>query len=241
MLNEEAVRKLGWTTRREPQIVGQTLDVNGCRYQITAVVKDFHFRSLRDAITPVVILFHHPYRPYDHLLIRIKANQYQQALKMLETHWRLTAPAVPFSYTFLEDHLNQLYQGEQQMSAIFRVFSGLTVLVACLGLLGLVMHTTAQRAREIGIRKVLGASISSIVMLLVGHFTRWILLAGLLALPLAWYAMHRWLQSFAYRIALEPAVFLLSLAFALLMAWLTVGLRTLRAATANPVDSLRHE
>jgi putative ABC transport system permease protein len=241
MLNEEAVRKLGWATRRESGVIGQTLDVNGRRYQVAAVVKDFHFRSLREAITPIVILSHHPYHPYEHLLVRIKANQYGQALKILEKHWRQTAQSVPFSYTFLEDHLDQLYQGEQRMGTIFSVFSGLTILVACLGLLGLVMHTTAQRAKEIGIRKILGASVSGIVLLLAGNFTRWILLAGLLALPLSWYAMHHWLQSFAYRAALDPAVFLLALAFALLLAWLTISLRTLRTATANPVDSLRHE
>jgi putative ABC transport system permease protein len=241
MLNQEAVRKLGWKDRKASQIIGQTMDVNGRRYQVAAVVKDFHFRSLKESITPVIILSHHPYKVYDHLLVRIKANQVQAALKALESQWKQLAPSIPFSYAFLEDNLDQLYQGEQQMGSIFTVFSGLTILIACLGLLGLALSTTSQRAKEIGIRKVLGASVGGIVLLLAGSLIRWVFLASLMALPLCWYAMQQWLESFAYRTALEPATFVLALVLSLLVAWLTISLRTIAAARANPVDSLRQE
>ena len=164
-----------------------------------------------------------------------------EAISAVEETWKKLAPNQPFSYTFLDQDYARLYHREQQMSHVFQIFSGLAIVIACLGLFGLAAFTTQQRTKEIGIRKILGASVSGIVCLLSKDFLKLVLIANLIAWPIAYYAMNQWLQSFAYRINLSIGTFILSGLIALLIALLTVSYQAIKAARANPVEALRYE
>jgi putative ABC transport system permease protein len=159
----------------------------------------------------------------------------------VETLWKKMAPEYPFTYSFLDDRLNSLYRGEQLMSTLFRWFSGLTIFIACIGLLGMASFTAEQRTKEIGIRKVLGASVPGIVGMLIREFSKWVIISNVIAWPVAYYFMNQWLQNFAYRTDLGVWTFVLSGLAALGVALLTVSYQSIKAAAANPVDSLRYE
>jgi putative ABC transport system permease protein len=207
--------------------------------KIIGMVRDFHVRSLHEQIEPVV--FH--LRPGDswHILVRFDGQNTAGVLDLLRDQWKAFFPDRPFVYSFLDEGWAAMYRAEQRQGQTISAFAILTILVACLGLLGLAAYVTERRTKEIGIRKVLGASVPSIVVLLSKEFTCLVLVANLIAWPLAWYAMHRWLESFAYRIELGPGVFVLGGVLALLIAWLTVSFQAIRAARANPVEALRYE
>ncbi|MEL6706423.1 MAG: ABC transporter permease [Bacteroidota bacterium] len=238
ILNETALRRLGWADPQEALGVELTRQFGDTR-TVVGVVNDFHLSGLQDAIPPVVLY----YRPVwcDVATIRVQTDEIPAALAGLEAAWARLAPDRPLDYVFLDDDFDRQYRAERRIAAVVQLFTGLALAIACLGLLGLVSFTTQQRTQEIGVRKVLGASVSSVVVLLTKDFTRLIAVAVLVAAPLAWFGMDRWLDGFAYRIAISPLTFCVAGGLALAVAWASVSFLTVRAARANPVDSLRAE
>lgn len=175
-------------------------------------------------------------------MARIKPNQLTAAIQSVESKWKELVPEQSFKYQFLDETLNQLYAAEQRTGKLFAVFSGLAIFVACIGLFALSAYITSLRIKEIGVRKVLGASVSSIVVLLSKDFTKMVALAFVLAVPVAWYVMeHWWLQNFAYRIQIGFWIFSGAGVVAMLIAWLTVSYQSIKAASSDPVKSLRYE
>jgi putative ABC transport system permease protein len=174
-------------------------------------------------------------------MIRINGNNTKQTLAKIETVWKQRIPERPFNYHFLDDDYNKLYLSEQKISALFGVAAGLAIVLACLGLFGLAAFTTVQRTKEIGIRRVLGANISSITLLIAKNFLELIGIAILLAIPLAWWAGNKWLQDFAYRIPVQAYIFVIVALVTALIALCTVSYHSVKAALMNPVKSLRSE
>jgi putative ABC transport system permease protein len=205
---------------------------------VIGVFRDAHFASLHEAVRPLVIgmLPQHSYIP-----VRIAEGRTENALEVLKEKWTAFEPGYPFSYYFMDDDYGRFYEQDERLGSIFAYFSGLAVLIACLGLFGLASFVTVQRTREIGLRKVMGATAPSIVSLLSLEFTKLVLVACIVAFHVGWFAMNAWLRDFAYRIDIGPAVFILSGALAVAIAWLTVGYLSIRAALANPIVALRHE
>jgi len=235
ILNETAVKAFGWTPE---QAVGKTIDKNAPGL-IKAVVKDFHFSSFHQPIGPLMLFLDRDYT--NDFFIRVSGKNLPSTIHSLQNLWKERVPTMPFEYRFLDDDYNSLYISEQRSAKVFSTFSILAILLACLGLFGLVAFTTMQRTKEIGIRKVLGAGVSGIVALIAKDFLKLTLIAVLVASPLAWYFMYAWLQGFAYRIAIEWWVFAVAGGLAILIALLTISFQAVKAALANPVKSLRSE
>jgi putative ABC transport system permease protein len=239
LINEAAVKRFGW---KKP--VGQRLWTigNGSPeshrlYTVVGVVKDFHFESMHQHIAPLVMFYG---QDNYQMALRIRTTDMPGLLKTLEQKWKAQTDN-PFAYSFLNDRFNKMYQSEQRVSRLFVIFAGLTVIISCLGLFGLAMFTAQQRTKEIGVRKVLGASVASVVALLSKDFLKLVLIAILIASPIAWYAMNRWLQDFAYKVDLSWWVFALAGLLAIGIALLTVSFQSIKAALMNPVKSLRSE
>lgn len=234
--NEALMRKLGWTSA-----VGKPFALGGGNKlgTVVGVVKDFHFYSLHHKIEPLV-LFVWPGR-LNHLYARIRPENMTETLAYLEDQWQKREPDWPFEYAFLDERFAQLYQSEARIGKVFGTFSLLAIVIACLGLFGLVAFTAEQRTKEIGVRKVMGASVVNIVLLLSKDFTRLVGIAILIAMPIAYVAMQRWLENFAYRIEIPWGLFLTAGLLAILIAWLTVSYQSIKAALADPVKALRHE
>jgi putative ABC transport system permease protein len=235
LVNEAAVRVAEW----ESPIGRPFTHWSGQTGKIVGVLKDFHLHSLHRRIEPLYI-FLNP-RDFSNVAIKIKPANIPATLDYVEEVMKKFSPAYPFSYSFFDDVFERAYFTEQRMGRIFGVFAVLAIFIACLGLFGLTTFAAEQRAKEIGIRKVLGASGSKIFLLLSKEFMRWVLLANIIAWPLAYAAMNRWLQSFAYRIHLGIAAFLISGTVALSIAYLTVSYQSIKSARTNPVKSLRYE
>ena len=180
-------------------------------------------------------------RFYGYMTIRLSGGNIERTISTLKSVWEEHLPDHIYEVHFLDQTIDSLYQSEKRIRLIFSGFSILAIVISCLGLFGLATFMSEQRTKEIGIRKVLGASVSGIVISLSRDFTKWVAMANLVAWPLAWYAMHRWLQNFAYRIDLTIWPFVLAGFSALLIALITVSFRAFRAASANPVESLRYE
>lgn len=206
--------------------------------EIVGLIKDFHFESLHQPIRPLVLRVVQDGATY--LVLRVRGN-IPDILHDVESQWSSFTNGQPFVYFFLDDELNARYAAEQNVGKIFGTFSGLGIFIACLGLLGLATYATEQRTKEIGIRKVIGASVTSIAALLSKEFVKLVLVANLVAWPVAYFAMKHWLENFAYRIELNLGMFLLAAALALVIALLTVSYHAIKAALANPVESLRYE
>ncbi len=241
LINEAAVRMLGWETP-----VGKRLTMPGATGQedtrtgeVIGVVADFHYASLHDEIAPMALLIYP--RPLPALAVRLQPDDLPRTLAFLEATWRRFQPGKPFQYTFLDDDFDALYRADERLAQIFTAFALFAVLIACLGLFGLASFTAAQRRKEIGVRKVMGATVSQIVLLLSKDFTKLVLAAFVLAAPPAYFAMRRWLDAFAYRVDLSWLIFLLAGLLALLVALLTVSYQSVKAALADPVESLRYE
>jgi putative ABC transport system permease protein len=237
ILNESGVRKLGWGS--PDNAIGKPLRYGGQDGHVIGVLKDFHFESLRNEIVPIIFLItkNGNYR----VSARIRPENTQATLQFLKNLWTELRPEYPFEYRFLDQQYDNLYKSEERLMEIFGIFSILAIFVAYLGLLGLASYTAEQKTKEIGIRKVLGASVGRIVILLTKEYTRWVLIANLIAWPVAWWLMNRWLEDFAYRIHIGLGVFIYSAVIALLIALFTVAWQALRAALANPIVSLRYE
>jgi len=240
LLNEEALRAFDWHTRPEEELVGKVIDVNGSRYELAGIIEDIHFKSLKYKIEPMAIMSH-SYRGYENLMIRIKPNTTAQAIEKLRSQWQQLAPQLPFTYTFVDDQLDALYSSELRMAQLFQILTGLAIGVACLGLLGLAMFTAERRTKEIGVRKVLGASVRSIVTLLSTNTLKLVGLSMLLAIPITYFLMQQWLANYEYRISIGWEVFLLAGGSVLLIALVTISFQTVKAALANPADALRSE
>ncbi|MFC6103506.1 ABC transporter permease [Olivibacter domesticus] len=206
--------------------------------RIVGVVKDFHFRSMHERISPLVMVMQ---QNYGNLLLKAKTEDIDPLLKTIEARYKALQPDLPFSFSFLDERVNNTYATEAKTGYLLGLFAGLTIFVACLGLFGLAMFTADQRTKEIGIRKVLGASVSGIVSMLSKDFIKLVLLAFIIASPLAWWLMNRWLEDFAYRINIQWWIFARAGIGAVLIALLTVSFQAIKAARANPVDSLRNE
>jgi putative ABC transport system permease protein len=214
-------------------------DRNPQRGQIVGVIKDFHFASLHRKIEPMIIgLFNGPL-PY--ISVKLSAGNLSHVVSQIQKIWTQFESERAMEFTFLDDRLDQLYKFEAQLGKIVSYFAGLAIFIGCLGLFGMASFAAEQRTKEIGIRKVLGASVPGVIALLSKDFTKLVLLGFIIAAPVAYMAMRRWLDDFAYRIELGAGVFLLAGAVALLIAWLTVSYQSIKAALANPVESLRYE
>ena len=238
LLNETAVKQLGWTHPIGKQFEWQEGD-NLRRGRVVGVVKDFHNRSLRDKIPPVVICKWQPV--FNTLSLRIRGEDIPATMDFLRAKWKELVPAYPFEAFFMDQILERMYLPETRFGEITQIFSLLAVFVACLGLLGLASFTAQQRTREIGIRKALGASVPSVILLLSEEFLKLVLVANLIAWPLAYYGLDNWLQNFEYRVSLGTMAFVLSGVLTLAVALATVSYQAIRAATANPVDALKYE
>jgi putative ABC transport system permease protein len=243
MLNEAAVRELNWQTGLDKQVIWPSdlrrkdaIVKNG---QVVGVVKDFHVASLHENIGPVLLQI----RPsgFRYISARISPVDIPETLSFFWEKWSRLSPAFPFEYTFLDEDFDKLYRADEKVGRIVGIFSLLAVIVACFGLFGLASFAAEQRTKEIGIRKVLGASVAGIILLLSREFTKWVLVANILAWPIAYYVMNRWLENFAYKTSPGIRIFVLSglLAFAIALA--TVGYQAVKAAVSDPIDSLRYE
>jgi putative ABC transport system permease protein len=237
IINEAAVRDLGFGNT-DP--IGKTIIRSGQRhYTIVGVVKDFHYTSAKQKIAPLMML---PSRQSTGSIIaRVKTNDVHHLINDIKNQWNGYNASAPFSYSFLDEQFASLYVSEQRTGQIFTSFSIIAVIIACLGLFGLVAFMIRQRVKEIGIRKVLGASSGSITAMLSKEFLKLIVIAALISFPLTWYAMNKWLQDFAYRIAIQWWVFIVAGVIALLVAAITISFQSIKAALANPVKSLRSE
>jgi len=242
IVNEETVGQIGW---KDP--IGKQLRYPGGNnqvYQVIGVVKNFNVQSLHSPIVPFA-LFHTSSHSYDlessHMIARIEVEDISATLDKLQSEWKNFAAAEPFDYYFLDASFDALYRSEQRMGSIFIIFAGLSIFIACLGLFGLTMYVAERRTKEIGIRKVLGASVVSVVQLLSKDFLRLTLLAAIIAFPIAWWAMNQWLEDFAYRIPIDWTIFLLAGMCTLIVSLLTISFQAIRAAISNPVECLRTE
>ncbi|UOQ69875.1 ABC transporter permease [Hymenobacter volaticus] len=237
ILNETAAKTFGWDKNDLSHTISNA-DNQGHKvtYRVIGVIKDFHFKSLHEPITPLIMTLANSSGA---VIVKVKGADLAGLVTTLKEQWMKFSPEEPFSYSFLDERFMQTYEAERKLGRILYLFAGLTVLVACLGLFGLATFTAEQRTKEIGIRKVLGASVTNIVSLLSKDFLKLVVVANVVAWPLAWWAMHRWLQDFAYRINVSWWVFVLVGAAALLIALVTVSVQAVRAAAANPIKNLR--
>jgi putative ABC transport system permease protein len=242
LINEAMVNRMGWKNPLGKKFVFDGGGPNATRIekQVVGVVKDYHQNSLYDAIEPLLIVLGDE---HNYVFVRTQEGDARVALDAIESAWNDVFPGRTFEYEFLDQDFNSQYRADEKRSQIFTLFSGLTIAIACLGLLGLSAFTTEQRTKEIGVRKVIGASVRSLVLLVSREFFLLVATGLIIALPASWYFTERWLQNFAYRIPLggEWPTFIASAALALIITALTVGFHVVRAAIANPVRSLRDE
>lgn len=239
IINETAARAFGWGKNAVGHTITRLKNNDGLKvtYRIIGVVKDFHFKSLHESITPLLMVSEKTYG----LTIKVKGKDVEGLLASLKNQWQKFNVDEPFSYAFMDELFEKTYQSEQKISVILSIFSGLTIFVACLGLFGLATFTAEQRTKEIGVRKVLGASVSQIVTLLSKEFLKLVLIACGFAFPIGYWLMNKWLQDFAYRIEISAWIFVLAGILALFIALLTISYQAIKAALANPVTSLRTE
>ncbi len=235
IINETLAKQIGW---EKP--IGQKFKIGDLDWgKVIGIVKDFNFRSLHHKIEPVAFYI---YRPWlFNMSVRIGAKDMSRTLGYLEEKLQPYRGEQPFLYSFLDEDFAQLYINEEKSRRIFGIFALLAIGISCLGLLALASFTAEQKTKEIGIRKILGSSVLDIMAMLSWRFTKWVILANFIALPVAWYVMNRWLQNFAYRIQTGMDTFLLASGIALLFSLLTVSFKVFKAASANPIDSIRYE
>ena len=235
IINETLAEKLGWTPQ---QSIGRTI-TKSASGPVVGVVKDFNFTSLHDPIGPLLIFLGRDFsRDY---ILRINGNKIENTLSELEALWKQRIPDRPFSYHFLDDDYNKLYLAEQRTSSLFTIAALLAIVLACLGLFGLAAYSTVQRTKEIGIRRVLGASMANITLLLSKSFLQLVMIAILVAIPLAWWAGNKWLQDFAFRISVHSYIFIITALVTIAIALATVAFHSIRTTLRNPVKSLRSE
>lgn len=235
LLNEAAVLALGW----EKNPIGKKFfDNRNNELHVIGVLKDFHYEKVNQKIGP---LFMRLGNNNGAMAVKIKTDDVAGLLASVKETWHSFTPGAALSYSFLDERFAEAYRADQRLSKIVAIFAGLAIIVACSGLFGLVTFTAHQRTKEIGVRKVLGASLASIMLLLSKDFLKLVLVANIISWPLAWWGMHQWLQDFAYRIAINPWIFVFAGSAAVLIALLTVSFQSVKVALANPVKALRNE
>ncbi len=240
IINETAVQQLGWKTPQNA--IGKDLIYGGVKGKVIGIVRDFHFESLHQSILPMIFLLPPASSSfYNRMSIKVDGHNAQSAISTIADTWHKYLPDIPFDYTFLDARFQKLYDAEQQESQLFTIFSCLAIFIACLGLFGLSAFTISQRIKEIGIRKVLGANVPQIVIELSRSFMVLVIISAVIALPVAGIMMHKWLQDFASRIDLSWWVFVLAGIAAFVIAFVTISFQAVKAASANPVKSLRSE
>ncbi len=239
LINEAAVKAFGWSSPEEALEKRLQTGHGGRVNPVIGITQNFHYRGLQSEVEPLVMEFL-PYS-FRYITLSMDFTNLKNTLAFVESQWKILFPGHPFEHFFLDTDFDRQYRADEQIGRIFGIFTLLGLFIACLGLLGLASFTAESRTKEIGIRKVLGASVTEIVFLLSKQFTKWVLLANCLAWPLAYYFMDRWLKNFAFRINIGIVTFLLSGLLVLAIALLTVSFQSFKAATADPVDSLRHE
>ncbi len=239
LINEAAVKAFGWS--RPEEALGKRLQTGrgGRVNPIIGVTKNFHYRGLQSEVEPLVMEFL-PWS-FRYITLSIDISNLNETLAFVKSQWKALWPGHPFEHFFLDTDFDRQYRADEQIGNVFGIFTFLGLFIACLGLLGLASFTAESRTKEIGIRKVLGASVGGIVLMLSKQFTKWVVLANFIAWPVAYYFMDRWLKNFAYRIDIGIWTFVLSAVLVLLIAIMTVSYQSIKAAVANPVDSLRYE
>ena len=237
ILNENAVKLLGYSSPQDA--IGKTIVSGGKKWDIIGVINNYHQKSLRYSVEPMI--FQPAYSNYNFISVKVGTKDLQRTISYIKKEYNAFFPGNLFNYFFLDEHFNKQYTNDELFGRVFTIFAGFAILIACLGLLGLSLFATTQRTKEIGIRKVLGASILSIIMLLSKDFIKLVIIAFIIASPAAWYIMNNWLQDFAYRINISWWVFAIAAILALCIAFLTVSFQAIKAATADPVKSLRYE
>jgi putative ABC transport system permease protein len=240
ILNETAVKQFNI---KDP--LGKLIYYPGKgNYTIIGVIKDFNFLDLHQPILPFA-LFSQTSESYEipssYILVRLKNNDLAKGIPLLESTWKSFVDKTPFEYHFLDENLEQQYSSEQKLGIIFMIFSILAIFIACIGLLGLAFYSVERRTKEIGIRKVLGSSIKGIIILITGEFAKWLVIANIIAWPISYYFMSKWLNDFAYKMSFSIWIFISAGLFSLAIALLTVSFQAIKAATANPVKSLKYE
>lgn len=239
VVNETLLKKLNITNPQEA--IGMRINLWDGEHVATicGVVKDFHARALRVPLDPVIIA---PWKDqYKSFNVKLRPEKAKETLANIEKLWTSTYPDFVYEYTFLDEKIDRFYRQETQLSSLYTIFAAIAIFISCLGLYGLVSFMATQRVKEVGIRKVLGASVGNIVYLFSREFTLLIIISFAIAGPLAWYLMNQWLQDFEYRIKVGAGIFLLAIASSVIIAWITVGYRAIRAALVNPVKSLKSE
>jgi putative ABC transport system permease protein len=236
ILNESAAKQLGWTPQ---EAVGKKMFLDNSRPGfVKGVIKDFHFESLHNAIKPYIIF---PELRAKELLVKMKGNHLSQTISFLQIKWKDLVPDRPFEYRFLDDDYNKLYSAELRLGKVMNLFASIAIVLACLGLFGLSSYTAQQRVKEIGIRKVLGASVSNIIIVLSGDFVKLAAIAIVIAFPVAYWAMTKWLQDFSYRTNMNWSTYVIAGTATMVLAIATVSFQAIKAAIANPAKSLRTE
>lgn len=243
IVNETTIRELGFASPQKA--VGQIIhyDLRGKQYnvQIAGVVKDFHYEDLHTPITPYAFQLENDKDQYNYMIVHARAGNMAPVLKLIENAWRKYDQNDPFEYNFLDDEFQKNYEADNRLAAIVGYFTVIAIVISCLGLFGLAAFSAEQRTKEIGVRKVLGASVSTIVSLLSVDFLKLIVVSVFIASPIAWWAMNKWLQGFAYRKPIDWTIFACTTVIAIIIGVLTIGSQALKAALMNPVKSLRSE
>jgi ABC-type antimicrobial peptide transport system permease subunit len=238
VINETMAHRLGF---QHPQdIIGKNIKLGGGHWSaITGVLKDFKSKSLRESVQPMIIFPKNGYAL--EMAVKIQTTNMKGTVASIRKLWGAIYPEYAYSYYFIDADIAQFYRQDNQLTLIYKIFAGLAIFISCLGLYGLISFMAVQRTKEVGIRKVLGASVGSIVYLFSKEFMMLIAISFFIAMPVAWYIINGWLQGFVYRINLSAWFFVLAVILSIVIAWLTVGYRSIKAALANPVKSLRSE
>jgi len=237
VINETLVKKLG--IKNSEEVIGKPLRFGKQWYPIVGVVKDFKTSSLRQEIKPLILLTNKEY--YSLAAIKLRTTNLNKTTAVIQKAWDQHYPEYAWSSAFFDENIDEFYKQEDQLSLLYKIFAGLAIFISCLGLYGLVSFMTVQKTKEVGIRKVLGASVGSLVQLFSKEFTILIILSFFIAVPVSWLMMNNWLHNFVYRIPLSPGIFAIAIIGSILIAWISVGYKAIRAALANPVKSLRTE
>lgn len=239
VVNETLIHKLG--VKRAEDAIGKTLKTGGMRSwaTITGVVKDFKTNSMRDAVKPITIA---PLKQFESLAaVKIETRNLSKTTADIKALWEKTYPEYAYTGYFLDENIAKFYEQENKLALVYKIFAGIAIFISCLGLYGLVSYMAVQRTKEVGVRKVLGASVANIVFMFSKEFLLLIGIAFVIAVPVSWYMMSEWLQNFAYRIPITPGVFVLAIVGSITIAWLTVAYKAVKAALVNPVKSLKSE
>ena len=237
MFNESAVKLLGFATAEE--VLNRDLFFWGDTFQIIGVLKDYHQESIKKSFEPLV--FRYMPNAGNFYSLKVQSDHIPETIELIREEWQASFPGNPFDYFFLDDHYNKQYKADMQFGKVFSLFASLAIFIACLGLFGLASYMTMQRTKEIGVRKVLGASVSSILILLSKDFSRFIFIAIAIAIPISWYLIHNWLLDFANKISISWWLFAVPAAGLIIIALATISFQSVRSALTNPVDSLRDE